>query len=75
MYSETVISLMSLTSSPKVTCFPGIELATPENSRPLSDCKIKGGPIVVKISIRAQATADDLLLVIGIENMNLTPWS
>jgi hypothetical protein len=62
-----------LTSSPNTRWVPPV--ACPTNSFPLSDCKIAGGPIKVKIFNRENAMDAALLATIGIEIANLVPLS
>ncbi len=50
-------------------------IAAPLNSRPLSDCKIIGEPMSVKISSRAIAMQLARFLVSGMLKRNFTPWS
>ena len=60
----------ALTSSDSWTL---LRPAAPLNSRPLSDCKMAGAPIMVKMSSRAKATAAARLLSRGRLSYSLMP--
>ena len=71
-----LIGLTMLEMSTERISFPFFPFpATLENSRPLSACKICGGPIVEKMERSATATAPTVLCVSGALSYNLVPWS
>jgi hypothetical protein len=68
-------SFVRAISLPEYSSLCLLVIAAWRNSRPLSDCSIIGGPMIVNISNNAYAMHDALLNLRGILKRNLIPWS